>query len=118
MPAPYGWPHGYPIIHFRPLRGRSHGKDDVKPMINVPISLTKTELWTRAGRAVRLASRGIDKRLHPAPPGDQGRVRPRHYPPRSSSYLDDDLMSREMHNHVRDEPIRLSSRLAFRLRRS
>ncbi|EUA04236.1 hypothetical protein I547_1088 [Mycobacterium kansasii 824] len=57
--------------------------------------------------------------MHPAPSVDQGGlVRPRHYPPRSCAYLDDELLSREMYNHVRDEPIRLSSRLEFRLRRS
>lgn len=87
-------------------------------LMNVPISLTKTDLWRHAVRDIRLASRGIAKRMHTEPPGDQGRVRPRHYPPRSCSYLDDNLMSREMYNHIRDEPIKLSSRLAFRLRRS
>ncbi|OBI88414.1 hypothetical protein A5636_09855 [Mycobacterium asiaticum] len=45
-------------------------------------------------------------------------VEPRHYPRRSYSFLDDDLMNREMYNHVHEEPIRLSSRIAFRLRRS
>lgn len=104
---------------FDLFAGRSHGKEDVKPMINVPISLTKTRLWGRAGRAIRLAGGGIAKRMHPAPSVDQGGlVRPRHYPPRNCAYLDDELLSREMYCHVRDEPIRLSSRLAFRLRRS
>ncbi|KDO98852.1 hypothetical protein MAV100_26715 [Mycobacterium avium subsp. hominissuis 100] len=32
--------------------------------------------------------------------------------------MDDELMNREMYDHVRDEPIRLISRLGFRLRRS
>lgn len=86
--------------------------------MNVPLALTKTRLWTRGVRGVRLAGRSISRCMHRRPPQDQGGVRPRHYPPRSCSYLDDDLMNREMYNHVRDEPIRLASRLAFRLRRS
>ncbi|CQD24409.1 transposase [Mycobacterium lentiflavum] len=45
------------------------------------------------------------------------RVRPRHYPPRSCPYLDDNLMNREMYDHVREQPFRSTSRLAFRLRR-
>lgn len=70
-------------------------------------------------RDFRLVRRGITRRLHRQPPvDDRGRVRPRHYPPRSCSYLDDELMNREMYDHVRDEPIRLISRLGFRLRRS
>jgi hypothetical protein len=48
---------------------------------------------------------------------DDDRVRPRHYPPRSCPYLDDNLMNREMYDHVREEPIGLTSWLAFRLRR-
>lgn len=87
--------------------------------MNLPLALTKPHAWTRAVRGFKLARRGITRRLHPRPPvDDQGRVRPRHYPPRSCSYLDDELMNREMYDHVREEPIRLTSRLAFRLRRS
>lgn len=86
--------------------------------MNVPLALTKTRLWTRGVHGARLAGRSLSRRVHQRPPVDQERVRPRHYPPRSCSYLDDDLMSREMYNHVRDEPTRLASRLAFRLRRS
>ncbi|WP_236724418.1 hypothetical protein, partial [Mycobacterium avium] len=114
---PVGRPRGYRKIQLLPPRG-DLTDERRQILMNVPISLTKTHLWRRAVRDIRLASRGIAKRMHQGRPIDQGRVRPRHYPPRSCSYLDDDLMSREMHDHVRDEPIRLSSRLAFRLRRS
>lgn len=86
--------------------------------MNVPLALTKTHVWARVVRDFRLARRGISRRLHPQLPDDQGRVRPRHYPPRSCSYLDDELINREMYDHVREEPIRLTSRLGFRLRRS
>ncbi|OBJ87786.1 hypothetical protein A5640_06130 [Mycobacterium asiaticum] len=87
--------------------------------MNVPLALTKTRVWARAVRNFRLARRGFVRRLHPPPPvDDHGHVRPRHYPPRSGSYLDDELMDREMYDHVREEPIRLTSRLGFRLRRS
>lgn len=87
--------------------------------MNVPLGLTKTHVWARGVRDFRLVRRGITRRLHRQPPvDDRGRVRPRHYPPRSCSYLDDELMNREMYDHVRDEPIRLISRLGFRLRRS
>jgi hypothetical protein len=86
--------------------------------MNVALALTKTHVWALGGRDFRLARRAITRRLHPRPPvDDQGRVRPRHYPPRSCSYLDDELMNREMYDHVREEPIRLISRLGFRLRR-
>lgn len=85
--------------------------------MNLPRALTKNHAWTRAVRDFRLAGRTITRRMH-RPPVDQGRVRPHHYPPGSCSYLDDDLMNREMYDHLRDEPIRLTSRLAFRLRRS
>nr|AIL92423.1 hypothetical protein [Mycobacterium avium subsp. hominissuis] len=70
-----------------------------------------------AARGFRLSGRTITSDIHRTPP-DQDRVRPRHYPPRYCSYLDDNLMNREMYNHVHDDPTRLTSRLAFRLRRS
>lgn len=61
-------------------------------------------------------------RYHPAPTPTAAGRRPRprsspSLPPRSCSYLDDELMNREMYDHVREEPIRLISRLGFRLRR-
>lgn len=86
--------------------------------MNVPLTLSMTHVWAWGVRDFRLARRGITRLLHPQLPGDQGRVRPRHYPPRSCSYLDDELMNREMYDHVREEPVRLTSRLGFRLRRS
>lgn len=87
--------------------------------MNVALGLTKTHVWALEVRDFRLARRAIIRRLRPRPPvDDRGRVRPRHYPPRSCSYLDDELMDREMYDHVREEPIRLISRLGFRLRRS
>ena len=87
--------------------------------MNVALAVTKTRVWALGVRDFRLARRAIARRLRPRPPvDDQGRVRPRHYPPRSCSYLDDELMDREMYDHVREEPIRLTSRLGFRLRRS
>ena len=87
--------------------------------MNLPRALTKTDVWARGVRDFRLARRAITRPLRPRPlVDDQGRVRPRHYPPRSCSYLDDELMNREMNDHVREEPIRLISRLGFRLRRS
>lgn len=87
--------------------------------MNVALALTKTHVWAHGVRDFRLARRAITRRLRLTPPvDDQGRVRPRHYPPRSCSYLDDELMTREMYDHVREEPIRLISRLGFRLRRS
>lgn len=86
--------------------------------MNVLLVRTKAHVWTRAVRDFRLTGRTITSAMHRPPPADQGRVRPRHYPPRSCSYLDDDLMTRQMHDHLREEPIRLTSRLAFRLRRS
>ena len=52
--------------------------------MNEPLALTKTHVWARGVRDFRLVRRGITRRLHPQPPvDDQGRVRPRHYPPRS-----------------------------------
>lgn len=86
--------------------------------MNVLLAPTKPDVWTRAVRDCRLTGRTITSGVHRPPPAEQGRVRPRHYPPRSCSYLDDDLMNREMYDHLREEPIRLTSRLAFRLRRS
>lgn len=86
--------------------------------MNALLALTKTQVWTRAVRGFRLSGRTITSDIHRTPPGDQDRARPRHYPPRYCSYLDDELMNREMYNHVHDEPTRLTSRLAFRLRRS
>jgi hypothetical protein len=71
-----------------------------------------THLWTRAVRDFSLAGRLMHR-----PPLDED-LRRRVYPPRSSSYLDDNLMNREMRDHLRKEPIRFTSRLAFRLRRS
>lgn len=86
--------------------------------MNVLLAPTKPDVWTRAVRDCRLTGRTITSGVHRPPPAEQGRVRPRHYPPRSCSYLDDDLMNREMYDHLREEAIRLTSRLAFRLRRS
>ena len=69
-------------------------------------------LIERAVRDFRLAGR----RMH-RPPVDED-LRRRVYPPRSCSYLDDNLMNRAMRDQLREEPIRFTSRLAFRLRRS
>jgi hypothetical protein len=86
--------------------------------MNLPLVRTKTHAWPRAVRDFKFTGRAIARGMHRPPPVDQGHVRPRHYPPRSCSYLDDDLINREMYDHLREEPIRLTSRLAFRLRRS
>ncbi|VAZ85860.1 hypothetical protein LAUMK42_04698 [Mycobacterium persicum] len=85
--------------------------------MNALLALTRTQVWMSAARGFRLSGRTITSDIHRTPP-DQDRVRPRHYPPRYCSYLDDNLMNREMYNHVHDDPTRLTSRLAFRLRRS
>ncbi|OBF88067.1 hypothetical protein A5791_17985 [Mycobacterium sp. 852002-51163_SCH5372311] len=85
--------------------------------MNLPLGLTKTHLWTRAAHDFTRVRRSIQTRIHREPPMDGDRVRPRHYPARSSSYLDEDLMNREMHDHVH-EPTRMATRLAYRLRRS
>jgi hypothetical protein len=86
--------------------------------MNLPLARTKTDAWPHAVRDFRLTGLAIARGMHRPPRVNQGHVRPRHYPPRSWSYLDDDLMNREMYDHLREEPIRLASRLAFRLRRS
>ncbi len=100
------------------LRERNRADGERWSAMNVLVAPTKPHVWTRAVRDFRLTGRAITSGVHRPPPVEQGRVRPRHYPPRSCSYLDDDLMNREMYDHLREEPIRLASRLAFRLRRS
>lgn len=85
--------------------------------MNLPRSSTWQTVWNRAVSALKLASRSVSGRMRRTPRREGDRVRPRHYPSRSYSFLDDDLMDREMYNHVH-EPTRASSRLAFRLRRS
>lgn len=77
--APVGRPRGYRKIQLLPPRG-DLTDERRQILMNVPISLTKTHLWRRAVRDIRLASRGIAKRMHQGRPIDQGRVRPRHYP--------------------------------------
>lgn len=79
--------------------------------------VTWGQIWNRAVTRLRLAGRSGSGSMRPTPPAADDWVPPRHYPPRSSSFLDNDLMNREMYNHVH-EPTRASSRLAFRLRRS
>ncbi len=86
--------------------------------MNVLLAPIKPQVWTRAVRDFRRTGRAITSGVHRPPPVEQCRVRPRRYPPRSCSYLDDNLMNREMYDQLREEPIRLTSRLAFRLRRS
>lgn len=77
--------------------------------MNALLALTRTQVWMSAARGFRLSGRTITSDIHRTPP-DQDRVRPRHYPPRYCSYLDDNLMNREMYNHVHDDPTRLTSR--------
>lgn len=100
------------------LRGRNRADEERWSAMNVLLAPTKPHVWTRAVQDFKLTGRAITSGAHRPPPVEQGRVRPRHYPPRSCSYLDDDLMNREMYDHLREEPIRLTSPLTFRLRRS
>lgn len=81
--------------------------------MNLPLALSKAAAWPRAARDFSPARHSITRHVHPPASADEDRVRPRHYPPRSCPYLDDNLMNREMYDHVREEPIRLTSRLAF-----
>lgn len=86
--------------------------------MNLLHALTENQTLSRAVQRFNSALRSTPTRGDQTPQSEGDRVEPRHYPRRSYSFLDDDLMNREMYNHVHEEPIRLSSRLAFRLRRS
>lgn len=66
--------------------------------------------WTRAVHRVTVATHTVTSLVHGTTAAGQTSVRPRHYPPRSCSYLDNDLMEREMYDHARDKPTNKISR--------
>jgi hypothetical protein len=93
----YRFVWGSELSQLAPGGNRTDGRSWLA--MNVPLALTKTHAFARGVRDFRLARRGITRHLHPSPPvDDHGRVRPRHYPPRSCSYLDDELMNRGMYD--------------------
>ncbi len=69
----------------------------------VKLLLTRTLWRSRAVHSVNVAGRNITGLMDRRTPADQGRVHPRHYPPRSCWYLDSELMEREMYGHMRDK---------------
>ncbi|VBA68767.1 hypothetical protein LAUMK142_05801 [Mycobacterium pseudokansasii] len=72
--------------------------------MKLELPLTRTLWWTRAVHSVRVAGRSVTGLMHRRARVEQGPVHPRHYPPRSSWFLDNDLMEREMYDHAPDKP--------------
>jgi hypothetical protein len=72
--------------------------------MRLELPLTRTLWWTSAVHSVSVAGRSITGLIHRRTRADPGPVHPHHFPPRSCSYLDNDLMEREMYDHARDKP--------------